>query len=73
MPESVISEVRQLIEPIRKDVVNPTEKVTQTIYERLGGQEAINLAVDKFYEKVLKDNRVKSFFTKIDMKKQAQL
>ncbi len=40
------------------------------LYEKLGGKEAVNLAVDKFYEKVLADDRVKHFFVNTDMKAQ---
>jgi truncated hemoglobin YjbI len=30
-----------------------------SIYDRIGGKDAINVAVDNFYKKVLADNRVK--------------
>ncbi|MDJ0658498.1 MAG: group 1 truncated hemoglobin [Crocosphaera sp.] len=43
-----------------------------SLYERLGGEAAVNVAVDKFYEKVLADERINHFFTDIDMKKQRQ-
>ncbi|MFM6455205.1 MAG: group 1 truncated hemoglobin, partial [Planktothrix sp.] len=33
-----------------------------TLYEKLGGAEAVKLAVDNFYERVLQDDRVKHFF-----------
>lgn len=42
-----------------------------TLYEKLGGAAAIDAAVDKFYEKVLADDRIKHFFDDVDMKKQA--
>jgi hemoglobin len=41
-----------------------------TLYDQLGGEAAIDIAVDKFYEKVLSDNRIKHFFDGIDMVKQ---
>ena len=41
-----------------------------TLYEKLGGAAAVDLAVDNFYEKVLADDRVKDFFANTDMKKQ---
>ncbi|WP_330204029.1 group 1 truncated hemoglobin [Cyanobacterium sp. Dongsha4] len=41
-----------------------------SLYEKLGGKEAVDIAVDKFYDKVLKDNRVNYFFANTDMKKQ---
>ncbi len=33
-----------------------------TLYEQLGGADAVNLAVDKFYERVLQDDRIKHLF-----------
>ena len=41
-----------------------------SLYEQLGGKEAVNLAVENFYQKVLNDERVKHFFDGIDMNKQ---
>jgi hemoglobin len=41
-----------------------------TLYEQLGGAAAVDLAVDKFYERVLQDDRIKHFFADVDMVKQ---
>ena len=41
-----------------------------TLYERLGGEAAIDAAVDLFYDKVLADTRINHFFTDIDMARQ---
>ena len=41
-----------------------------SLYERLGGEAAVAAAVDIFYDKVLADERTRSFFTAIDMKAQ---
>ncbi|WP_298628264.1 group 1 truncated hemoglobin [uncultured Legionella sp.] len=41
-----------------------------SLYERLGGQTAVNTAVDIFYRKILADQRVNYFFDGIDMDKQ---
>lgn len=41
------------------------------LYERLGGEAAVNAAVDIFYGKVLADNRIKHFFANTDMTRQA--
>lgn len=43
-----------------------------TLFERLGGQNAVNTAVDIFYRKVLSDDRVNYFFDGVDMEKQIQ-
>ena len=42
-----------------------------TLYEKLGGEAAVNAAVDIFYRKVLADDRINHFFEGIDMEKQA--
>lgn len=41
-----------------------------TLFEKLGGAAAVDLAVDKFYERVLQDDRIKHFFANVDMVKQ---
>jgi hemoglobin len=40
------------------------------LYEKLGGAAAVDLAVEKFYEKVLADERVQHFFAHLDMEQQ---
>ena len=40
------------------------------LYERIGGQAAVDAAVDIFYRKVLTDNRVNEFFDGVDMEGQ---
>lgn len=42
-----------------------------TLYERLGGDAAVNAAVDIFYNKVLADERINHFFENLDMVAQA--
>ncbi|MGZ8153274.1 MAG: group I truncated hemoglobin [Methylovulum sp.] len=44
--------------------------MTQTLYERIGGEPAVNAAVDIFYRKVLNDYRINRFFDNTDMDKQ---
>ena len=44
---------------------------TTTLYEQLGGESAVNAAVDIFYRKVLSDHRINRFFDDVDMAKQA--
>src|SRR3954469_14573589 len=43
---------------------------TMTLFEQLGGQAAVEAAVDNFYRKVLSDDRVSRFFEGVDMDKQ---
>ncbi len=43
-----------------------------SLYERIGGEAAVNAAVDLFYGKVLGDFRINRFFEKTDMAKQVE-
>jgi len=43
----------------------------ESLYEQLGGEAAVNAAVDIFYRKVLSDDRINEFFKDVDMEKQA--
>ncbi len=43
----------------------------KSIFEQLGGEAAVNAAVDIFYRKVLKDDRIKHFFDSVNMENQA--
>jgi hemoglobin len=38
-----------------------------SLYERLGGEKAVNAAVELFYRKVLADGRIARFFDGVDM------
>jgi hemoglobin len=42
-----------------------------SLYEQIGGEAAVNAAVDIFYRKVLVDDRVSRFFEGVDMDRQA--
>lgn len=39
----------------------------ESLYDRIGGDYAVNAAVDSFYEKVLEDRRINRFFDGISM------
>ena len=43
---------------------------TVSLFEQLGGHDAVEAAVDNFYRKVLTDDRVSSFFEDVDMDRQ---
>ncbi|MDH5302304.1 MAG: group 1 truncated hemoglobin [Gammaproteobacteria bacterium] len=43
----------------------------KSLYEQIGGEAAVNAAVDVFYRKVLADARINKFFEGVDMGKQA--
>src|SRR3954465_4078006 len=42
-----------------------------TLYEQIGGEPAVDAAVDRFYRKVLTDDRVSRFFDDVDMDRQS--
>ncbi len=48
-----------------------TPDSSASLFDRLGGAPAIDAAVDKFYEKVLADDRIKHFFEGVNMDIQA--
>ena len=50
---------------------NENVTINKTLYERIGGEPAVNAAVDIFYRKVLNDHRINRFFDGVDMEKQA--
>lgn len=43
----------------------------KTLFEKLGGAAAVDAAVDIFYRKVLRDDRINRFFVDVDMERQA--
>lgn len=42
----------------------------KSLYDRIGGEAAVNAAVELFYRKVLEDYRINRFFDKTDMETQ---
>ena len=42
-----------------------------SLYEEIGGEDAVNAAVDVLYRKVLRDDRIRQFFEGVDMGRQA--
>ena len=47
------------------------EEMVMSLFDQIGGEGAVNAAVDVFYRKVLKDDRIKHFFSGVDMTRQA--
>lgn len=47
-----------------------TQVEPKSLYERLGGKDAVHAAVDLFYQKVLADNRIKHLFDGVNMAQQ---
>lgn len=42
----------------------------ESVYQRIGGEAAVDAAVDLFYRKVLSDDRISKFFDSVDMEAQ---
>lgn len=57
-----------MAKPVPKQIAKP-----KSLFERIGGEAAVNAAVELFYSKVLADSRVNSYFKKTDMSKQRQM
>lgn len=45
--------------------------MSDSLFDRIGGEGAVDAAVDIFYRKVLADDRISGFFDDVDMDKQA--
>jgi len=45
--------------------------MSDSLYNKIGGDAAVNAAVDIFYRKVLADDRINQFFEGVDMDQQA--
>jgi len=80
IPAFIIFVILGLIMPIVLSTIadnarsnNPAASAAapQPLYDRLGGDAAVNAAVDIFYRKVLSDPFVTPFFEGVDMAKQA--
>ncbi|MCP5013665.1 MAG: group 1 truncated hemoglobin [Ketobacter sp.] len=44
-----------------------------TLYDKIGGEAAVDAAVGLFYDKVLADERIKHFFEGLDMERQHRM
>ncbi len=56
----------------QSSVKTPGEKtVSDNLFDKIGGETAVNTAVDIFYRKVLCDERISDFFGDVDMDRQA--
>lgn len=44
--------------------------MTQSLYDQIGGKDAVDGAVDLFYDHVLKDERINHLFDGVDMARQ---
>ena len=49
-----------------------TKQRADSLYQRIGGEPAMEAAITLFYKKVLADKRINGFFEDVDMKRQAR-
>ncbi len=54
------------------ELTNKITNMSQSIFEQIGGMDAVKAAVDIFYQKVLSDDSISHFFSNVDMSKQRQ-
>lgn len=47
--------------------MNEESTMSESLYDRIGGEAAVNAAVELFYRKVMNDHRINRFFEKTDM------
>ncbi|WP_415885870.1 group I truncated hemoglobin [Neptuniibacter sp. QD37_6] len=73
-----IGEIAGIAESVRDDVLNRPkeggavqEEKEMSLYERIGGEAAVDAVVDIFYRKVLADDRISHYFDDVDMDGQA--
>lgn len=78
VPGDLIGEAAAIAESVREPILagyTDEEKAAmaggKSLYDRIGGEAAVNAAVDIFYRKVLADDRISAFFEGVDMDKQA--
>ena len=50
--------------------MNEAATANKPLFEKLGGKAAVEAAVDRFYDKLVADSRVKHFFDGIDLPRQ---
>jgi len=66
-----LDKYRVSVENTNDKILNEVFSMEQSLYDKVGGAEAIEKVVDYFYhELVLKDESVKQFFEETDMDKQ---
>lgn len=78
VPDNLIGQAAAIAESTRADVLagytaeeKAAREKNKTLFERIGGEAAVNAAVDIFYRKVLADQRINRFFEGVDMDRQA--
>lgn len=64
--------IKKLFSTEETKTEEPKEEKTMSIYEKIGGEAAVDAAVDIFYKKVLADERINQFFDSVDMPGQIQ-
>ncbi|HFE31729.1 MAG TPA: hypothetical protein ENJ17_00310, partial [Gammaproteobacteria bacterium] len=75
--DDLIGEAAAIAESVRGDVLagytdeEKAAKAQKSLFDRIGGEGAVDAAVDVFYRKVLADDRVNKFFEGVDMEQQA--
>jgi hemoglobin len=53
------------------NTLSRSDAMSNDLYQKIGGEAAVNAAVDVFYRRVLSDDRISDFFDDVDMERQA--
>lgn len=56
---------------LSRDFQGDDKRMDESLFDQLGGAAAVDAAVDRFYPKVLSDDRISHFFEGVDMLRQA--
>ena len=74
VPADLIGEAAKIAMSVKDDVLKglPDEQPEEEkpLFEKIGGEAAVNAAVDLFYRKVLADEELAPFFETVDMEEQ---
>ncbi len=68
--DGVYNEIKLRKTSVKNKLKSIVMKENESLFERIGGSNAVDAAVDIFYAKVLADEKVSRFFTNTDMKTQ---
>ncbi|KRX04177.1 Globin-like protein [Pseudocohnilembus persalinus] len=70
--DQVVQENQQKQSDRQQNLYKQNEESQKTLYERIGGQDAVNTAVDIFYQKLLKDPQLSKYFKNTNMQQQVK-
>ena len=70
VPAELISKAADIALSVKDDVLKGEPEEEKALFEKIGGEAAVDAAVDLFYRKVLADEELAPFFEATDMEEQ---